>query len=133
MTPDQASAAFGRFRDLLTPDQIPAVMVEAAAQAVHEHDRYGAGWSRADWNGLSEVQRDNYRRAERVALAAALALCQVREEWGRDTHSGERMWLPSVEVGAPPLWMAVYRRLVITTPAEQITDTERTAKKDGGS
>lgn len=51
-------------------------MVEAAARALHEHDRREY-INDPPWDGLDEQERESYRIAQRIALAAALGVCEA--------------------------------------------------------
>ena len=70
------------------PD-LPPEMVEAAARATHEHDRMES-LGEPDFDGLEEADRDSYRDFVRLILAAALSVCEVREEWGVIWHADDR-------------------------------------------
>ncbi len=61
--------------------QIPAAMVEAAARAVQDYDgrRFSDG---SAWENLAGGERDSYRNAGRVALAAAFEAGEACDEWG---------------------------------------------------
>lgn len=73
------------------PTPVPEVMIEAAAEALHQHDRFDG---EPTWDELTEVDRRSYRAAAAPMLAAALAVCDVRECYGRppveDVPGGER-------------------------------------------
>lgn len=116
----------------MSPDEIPAAMVEAAARAVHEHGRLE--FDEPEWEQLTDAARDSYRKAERLALVAALSVCQVRGEQGvRSVREGDvfgqpgamwsaRSWLAARSYSQPGA--VLIRRLVITTPAQPVTDNE---------
>lgn len=82
---------------------LPAAMVEAAAKALRNYDR--------------AIGQRSYADAARAVLAAALAECEVTEEFG---HT-RKVW------GAP--WhthrcpTSTHHRLVIVTPAEDVVVT----------
>lgn len=97
---------------------IPAALIEAAAIALHAND-VECGDARRDeteWAHVPPSIQANYRRAGRAALAAALGVCQVREE--RVCQHGLTMpgSYHSSRVDCSPM----QRRLVITTPAEEV-------------
>ena len=98
-----------------TPDvALPAAMIEAAARAWF-------AWFQVDqtvneWDQLPPWDQDIYREAAARGLAAALGVCDVREE---------RRTVTSKDDGATMVYPWVVtthggnlRRLVITTPAE---------------
>jgi hypothetical protein len=54
-------------------------MIEAGARALFNLDRQaGRDW----WSGATPAQRGLYEAKFAAALAAALGVCDVREEWG---------------------------------------------------
>jgi hypothetical protein len=57
-------------------DAIPAEVIEAAAAALHEHDRLEFT-GEPPWERLEESDRDSYRKSMAVALAAALSWREV--------------------------------------------------------
>lgn len=52
---------------------LPGGMVEAAARALHEHDRLEFP-NDPLWDGLDDDRRDSYREAVTAVLSAALAI-----------------------------------------------------------
>lgn len=110
------------------PDVVlPAAMVEAAAQVLfvkHCND-----------DGCDEIQMDEARLRAHAGLAAALGVCQVREECRASTDSPASGPPYSSTWADPPgpLWARApgrvvtwQRRLSIRTPAEPV-DTEGAA------
>jgi len=112
--------------------ELPAAMVEAAARALHEHDRIEIAGDPL-WEALNEDDQDSYRAAVRAGLAAALSTCTIRKEWRYVLEDGETtLWgwgnalLPVDEYLAadpPPDCRKLpvvhrQRRLVIETPPE---------------
>lgn len=113
-------------------DQIPAAMVEAAARVMYNADRPPG----TDWWGTSSDpdERAPYRVKAAGVLAAALGVCEVREEeGGRCARDGDvfgqpghafsaRSWLATRSYSQPDAHLI--RRLVITTPAQPVTEGE---------
>lgn len=102
---------------------IPHAMVEAAARALHEHDRLDV-LSEPPWEQLTDDERESYRTVQREALTAALDLCEVREYRRAvvkqdDGSTYTYPWAVTDRQGSQ-------RRLAITTPAEPV-DTEGAA------
>lgn len=118
-------------------DLIPDVIVEAAALAVRERlddlgtegrDEEGTLDGSLWLDGLDAVADD----LAKTALAAALGVCQVREEegghcardgdvFGQPGHAfSARSWLATRSYSQPDAHLI--RRLVITTPAQPITE-----------
>lgn len=122
-------------------DQIPAAMVEAAAQAVRERlddlgtegrDEEGTLDGSLWLDGLDAVAED----LAATALAAALGVCQVHAQWGYRSHwadgTGHDMWEMSRESAewtirgaTAAIPRSLIHRLVITTPAQPVTEGEK--------
>lgn len=61
------------------PVELPEVMVEAAAEAIHEADKR-QGWAHGEWAAVTPVSLAGYRDMARTVLAAALAGCEVQTQ-----------------------------------------------------
>jgi hypothetical protein len=74
-------------------DAIPAEMVEAAAKALHEHDRLEFTGEKP-WERLDESDRDSYRKSMAAALAAALSVGEVERwiEYGHWSANKSYVW-----------------------------------------
>jgi hypothetical protein len=107
--------------------ELPAAMVERAAQALHEHDQqrfFGDPWSELD-----EDARDSYRGDVRAVFAGALEGCEVRHEMGTRIGDGSIITLAEAGTRYTLFAEARRRRMIITTewgmvPVEQIGDTQ---------
>lgn len=99
--------------------EIPAALLSAATRAIHDMD------CEPDCSGRLTVE-GRYGRWARAALTAALGVCQVREEcqnlWP-ETDSCEAFGTGWFDVGPPRReGQILHRRLVLTTPAEEVPD-----------
>lgn len=124
-------------------DQIPAVMVEAAADAYGDAlmmCRYTQPGDEDDPDAPEDFaahDRGEDLKVMRAVLAAALGVCEVREEeGGRCARDGDvfgqpghafsaRSWLATRSYSQPDAHLI--RRLVITTPAQPVTEGESTS------
>lgn len=116
-----------------TPDvALPATMIEAAARAWLAFFR-----DDEQWDELQPWDQDNYLEAARLALTAALSVCEVREQWRAFfTDGATTVWMPSDQFIIWRRWRNSFRDsqslagsewcLSITTPAEPV-DTEGAA------
>lgn len=134
---------------------MPPAMVEAAARSLCEShaQRNLPDWvmgAASPWDsppvppGAVAAWREGFRAQAREALAAALSVCEVREEWGYRSlwsqvtapdpsnhhvvpgHADRERWLlhgremaESFVAEAESVPRSLIRRLVITTPAEE--------------
>lgn len=123
------------------PAALPPAMVEAAARALHEHENQWLDESMAEeWKTLSDLDLDSYRSAARAVLAAALAECEVREEWIAEVDLGHgfepRPWVYTSEAGVDAYMRAIVKpkrklcRLVITTKPEPVASPVDTPRED---
>lgn len=128
----------------MEPSEIPFAMVEAAArvralQSRQDFDRPIT--SPPDDPEAAEYARNFYRENARALLAAALSVCEAREDWGYIEHWSEYdsdwiskkdavQWTPA-EVTARRVVggfnvrnvrRSLIRRWVFTTPAELVPD-----------
>lgn len=60
---------------------VPAEMVEAAARALHEHDRLET-LNEPAWEDIDVGDRASYREAAKAMLIAPFAVCRGHDEWG---------------------------------------------------
>lgn len=81
---------------------LPPAMVEAAARAIAESRIEQVSPNRTDgsqWasppvpDSLAEAWREVFRNAARAALAAALSVCEVREQWCVQLGDESGTWL----------------------------------------
>lgn len=96
-------------------------MIEAAARVLWEHDPTRVH-DDPDWDALQEPWRAGFRANAGAVLAAAFEVCEVREERRQRWPDGYALEFGAV-TGSFVGEAMTDRRLVITSPAEQV-DTE---------
>lgn len=121
---------------MTTEPTVPEAMLEAAAKALHGHDRLDG---EPDWDELQEWDRQSYKAAVAAVLAAALSVCEVREQYGwihgePGTDERREAWLGdrAKAEGEEHYWKGhksadfrLARRLRIVTPADDVPGGER--------